>query len=374
MKRIATVVIAVTSLTVGSIAAAAGDYSCPPGAKFCPPPGGSEMSQSYDDAFGAYQAQDFQSADFTAAANQSHHENQLNDGETLIMVAPGGGSPGMLTAGSVFKGPPSDYDSAGANYDYASAMNQSPMGQAGPAGGMIDYASDPTYNFMPPNSHSGPVSAMRAPAGAYNDNIQDNQDSGGGFMPPPPGFVPPPPGERSRSAAASDRAGSSGLAAGKAQAPATPARSLASAIETRPQESPAPTMSNQQPPYHEAYGETARKQPAVSSIPAAAPARSSASQAKPSRPAAASEDVPSAGAPKKTKKADLLFSEVANNTSKKNRKDNGETVAGKRGASEPARIPWWKGGMFRNKKNRAAAEDAKPAGKPKQKKSDKGGR
>ncbi len=313
------------------------------------------MSAGYDEDFGSYQA-----SGFTQQSNQDYHESQLNAGETLLMVSPGGGTPGQLAAGSVLKGPPADYGSSAA------------MDQDSGFGGMIDYNSDPAYSYLPPNSHGGPVSAMGAPAVAYHDDRGD-RDSGNGFMPPPPGFVPPPPGDRPRSSASAASANSAGLASGKSDAPASPARSQAPAGESRQRQTPSPTMSQQQPPYREAYGDTGRKQPAVSAVPASAPARSSASQAKPSRPAAESDEPASVGAPKKAKKADLLYSEVANKSSKKNRNDNGNVTAGKKGGSETQRVPWWKGGMFRNKKHRDA-DDGKPAGKTKNKKSDKGGK
>ncbi len=364
MNRIATVIIAVSGLTLGSLAAAASDYSCPPGAKFCPPPpsAGTASPGGYNDDFGSYQPASFASS----SSNQGYHESQLNEGETLIMVAPGGGTPGMLTAGSVFKGPPADYAAPAMGNDGGSVA----------AGGMIDYGSDPSYNFMPANSHSGPVSAMAAPAAAFGGN-ENNGGAGNGFMPPPPGFVPPPPGS------GSSRAGGSVASSSNAKygddyandAPPAAVRSPAAAGESRSAAlANAPTKSQQQPPYHEAYGEPSRKQPAVSSVPAPGPTRSSSqAQAKPSRPAAKGDDLPMAG-PAKKKKADQLFSEVANETSKKNRNSgSGNITSGKKSSSETKRIPWWKGGMFRNKKNPDA--DTGKAGKAKnKKKNDKGGR
>ncbi len=358
MKKFVTALVVVSGLALASFPAFAsdGEYYCPPGAKFCPPPpgGGIAAAPAYpvDNApFGQMAAPQYgrpAPAPGPQVAfrepNRDYFESQLNEGETLIMVSPGGGPVDGLTPGAIYMGPPADYDMGPMATNY---MRQSPPPAQPIREQEVKYYPLDVYTPGQPQPYqSAPApqySIAQAPAPAMNYSLPpvpvpvQNQtyamaptpvrSEAPGFMPPPPAYMPPPPGQPRQVVLTP---------------PAQPVPVMATpTMATGPIPMPQQQM-RQQPPYHEAFADQA---------PARRPVYETRSDDR--EVAARQSSTAVRQNNRKPKKAEVI-SEIVNETAQKNRpgRDNKkvETASGK--------VPWWKGGFLRKKSRNADVSDA----------------
>ncbi|MCD8350028.1 MAG: hypothetical protein LUC93_05380 [Planctomycetaceae bacterium] len=196
MKRFATLALcfAVMALSQreGIAYAANADPYCPPGSLFCPTP--SDTTAVADGSFG------LGTYGSPSGNTGSYFESQLNEGEQLLMVAPGG-----------------DYANVPAPGTVPMAIAQAPMPAPVPAPDARPVTGSPIYSPLN-TGYSAPVDGLN------------------GFIPPPPG-APRPAVEP----------------ASYAQAPATYAQPPVMAPVSAPMPAPAP-MVHAQPPMQMAQG------------------------------------------------------------------------------------------------------------------------
>ncbi len=327
VKRLATLALCVAVMAVGqregiALAANAADAYCPPGSLFCPTPAGTPAVADTGFGLGSYGA--------PAAGGDSYFQSQLNEGEQLLMVAPGGDYANVPAPGT-------------APMAYAQAP-QAPM--AAPAPDARPVTGSPIYS--PLNT------GYEAPAD--------------GLL----GFIPPPPGAP-RPAAPAAPVPAAAPVPTYAQAPV-----MAPAVAPIPVVAPAPAV-RAQPPMQMAQG-GGYGAPAYGSGPGPLTAAAFSDNANAFAPAPrAREPQPGfaerdpygvvtrsdfAAAPDrpaerthpyqntsiKKRRAEKL-SEVANETSQKKAFDKVDLKP-----RPENRLPWWKGGFWRNDDDDASEE------------------
>lgn len=340
MRRFAASIVACSALVIGLGAGTAlgEDYYCPPDAKFCPAPGLAQSSAAPDAVFGLDD-----SGAFGSNSQFAVHASQLQEGEKLIMVAPSTGA-GMAML-------PMDTPSSPM---LASASAPQAMGGYNASAYASSYAPSPVYT-------SGPGSG-----GSDMD-----------FIPPPPGSPRPSPSSYGGNAVTQAPAPRQTQAAPVYQA-AAPSAAHESAYQSSriPREEYEPRVAAAPAPAARQSRESVKlTDPAARVAPTdspLAPSPDSFSQGR--RPSARDtfDDEPASRRsaesrvtekPAKKKRADML-SEVANETSRKgdkkkeqtasksdtkDKKDKKEKRDKKEKASSDDRVPWWKGGMWRNR-------------------------
>ncbi|MCC8107583.1 MAG: hypothetical protein LIQ30_00755 [Planctomycetes bacterium] len=356
MKKFVTALVVVSGLALASLPASAsdGEYYCPPGAKFCPPPPGNGFSAApaypADNApFGQMAPQPYGRTAPTPGQqvayrepNREYFESQLNEGETLIMVSPGGGPVDGLTPGAIYMGPPADYDMGPMATNY---MRQPPPPAPTHREQEVKYYPLDVYTPGQPQPHqSAPApqyTLAQAPAPAMNYSlppvpVQPQNYARAeapvpaeapGFMPPPPSYMPPPPGHQRQVALTP---------------PVQPVPVMATpTMATGPIPMPQPQM-RQQPPYHEAFadqGPARRQVYETRSDDREAVARQASTAVRQNN--------------RKPKKAEVI-SEIANETAQKNRPGRD----GKKVEQTDSKVPWWKGGFLRKKSRNADVSHA----------------
>ena len=297
MRRFAAAIIAFSALTAGfGSQAVAEEYYCPPDAKYCPAPGTASAGAQTGDFgadFGLPQSGGPSDSQFAA------FQSQLNEGEQLIMVAPSTGG-GYASIAAV---PPqrsmAPVRATGYNNNSGMAMN-APAPTPAPVSGGLD--------FIPPPPGSARSAAPQAPYSAPAQ--QPTYAAAPVRQAPPPAPVAPAvaaaPREQSRQAPKADRRN-----------------------EARPE------------PKSFAKGRDYEKKNDLDEI----------NNFEPARKKEVAKAQPRAAQPaKKQRRADML-AEVANETS---RREGGKSeTASKRDRDDTQvaeRVPWWKGGMWRNRK------------------------
>ncbi len=292
MKRLFASLVVCSALCIGSGAGRAfgEDYVCPPGAKFCPAPGSGQASAQMTAPFGLDGA-----GTFNPDARFAQHASQLREGEQLIMVAPSGGGMAMAPA----SGPSA----------YAPAAPR----RAAPVSGGMDFMPPPPGSRRPAASVSGPAGGETLYAAA-----------------PAPRQAPrqaPPAARRPAAAPAS--------AAAPARRPAREQARISG---------PAARVEPVSSPFTPSPDSFARNK--------SASARGDGGDRADSR---RSEKTKVAEKPSKKKRADML-SEVANETSRKSDKKamkekgaKGKKEKKVKADEDDDRVPWWKGGMWRNR-------------------------
>lgn len=394
MKRFSVVAVVFSVLCLGTIDSCfAEDSACPPGARFCPVPGlsgGGETGGTYGmESEMAYGAQSFDS--------QSFFEGQLNEGEQLIMVAPSGqpdftGQTAALYGDAYGSDTYSDsggsYPASGGTYSaqpvYADSGAQS--------SGFDEYSvAGSTMPTMTEYQMTGQESDGFA--SAYSDDFSRDFSQTGfdGEMQAPspmPGYIPPPPSGRSGTVASSRSM--EGIGA-MGSMPAAPSHTLYEESEgfASVGQSPSQSAGRNYRPKKGSGGEAVILTSNVPSMemPKTAPrgyvreemtSSDDFEMTPPSRAATASQNkkrsrnIPSredVAQVRSGKRNPDMLSEVANETSRKSSRLNGSEYGD--GFDAPSssayhrvdspgedRVPWWKGGAWRNRRAKRVEKEA----------------
>lgn len=323
IARLATIAAAVAfGLSQGGAFAQDAGY-CPPGAKFCPTPDSAAAPMAADSGFGmgSYAMQ-------SAPAGDAYFQSQLNEGEQLIMVAPGGDFANIPAPGQVPYAPPQSYAPQPA-YAPPTNLYSAPVAYAPPA----------TYAAPAPmpvnNAYAGGYAPTPAPVAASYSLYADPSDGLRGFVPSMPGSQP---------AYSSYEAPAPAMSYAPTPAP-VPVQAMGYSPVGAPMGAgPAPlTADSFQTPYPQALAprpipiQVQRLRPEAMQTAAAPMPERHAYQNDPADP--------------KRRRAEML-SEVANETSRrpdkldlKPRNEN--------------RKPWWKGGFWNRKSDGSAEKKSK---------------
>lgn len=296
-------IVAFSIATAGYCAAEDGGYSCPPGAKFCPAPGAGAGDVAATSDFGSFGLPAPEPAQMPQG-QYDMHASQLYAGEQLVMVAPTAGGYGQIPQTQVTTPMPmASYDApAGAAFD--------PFNNAGAPLYANSASADGGLDFIPPPPGVGRSTQMPAPAPTVAYAPQPSMT-----MPrAEPAYQAAPPAQRPAPAPIAKRA-----------APPRPAeRDMASGPAAR-----VAPRDNPMAPSPRSFAQT-RTTAGFDDNEDYRPSQRQA-EVKNDRPAP------------KRKKADML-SEVANETSSRKKIDDGKKSA------EAKRVPWWKGGIWKNRK------------------------
>lgn len=329
MKRFSAAVVLFSLFCAGShqLVNAAEDYYCPPGAKFCPAPGlpGNNYSQSQNQDFGyEYDApMSMASAPRSGMGVTEHFESQLNEGETLIMVAPNEQNGMYITPN------PDAYNDSYSSTSSGFSNSFSPDSYAS-----APYSSEP-YSLDSYSTDTYSAAPMQ-PVDNYNSYNS-------GFVPPPPGggFSP-----------VQDMAYNSQ----PTQAPMVPEQSGRNFRPKRGEGQPVQERRNVEPSRYDEQADARQNM-----------RRSRGADTIPSR-----EDVAQARGKRKRSDA-IVMSEVANQSSRRGGafddydddfgyKGGDPMMAAPRMQRDSAppedRVPWWKGGLWRNRRVDSAEREA----------------
>lgn len=318
-------VMAAFGLCQGGAYAQNAEYYCPPGAKFCPTPGSSAPVGDSGFGYGEYPSQ-------SAVVDTPYFQSQLNEGEQLIMVAPGGDFANIPAPGQPAWDSGSPYQETNPYGGGYSGVN---------TGGYASAYPGPGYETAANGYATGYAAAPININGARNAS-----DGLRGFMPSPPGaqsaYVPPAAPSYAAPAQPQMSPYNSNGYGEYAAAPAPMQTPMGYGSEPGPLL--ASSFGGQQPAYSpQGYGEYAVRpvqevrQPARQGYGREQENYAQRPQLRDSvRPA--ESITPDA----KKRRADKL-SEVANETSRRSDKVDLKP----RSENRP---PWWKGGFWRKSK------------------------
>lgn len=321
-------VVAAFGLCQGGAFAQDTEYFCPPGAKFCPAPGASAPVADTGFGYGEYPSR-------SAAVDNSYFQSQLNEGEQLLMVAPGGDFANVPAPGQPSWGSGTPYQEMNSHGTGYSVANTGGYGSA----------------YSVPGSYNTGVNGYAvgyAPAPMNANSVNSGSDGFSGFMPPPPGTQPSyaPPAQPQMSPYNGNGYG------GYAAAPAPMSTPMGYGSEPGPLL--ASSFGGQQPaPYSpQGYGEYGSRP--VQEVRHAAPqgyGREQEIYAQRPQLRDSGRPAESITPDAKKRRADRL-SEVANETSRRSDKVDFKP----RSENRP---PWWKGGFWRKNKGDASIASKK---------------
>lgn len=347
MRRFAASIVACSAFVIGFSAGNAfgEDYYCPPDAKFCPAPGLSQASAATDASFGLGEA------DTYGTSQLAVHTSQLHEGEKLIMVAPStgvgmamlpmddGASPMFASAAvpQAMDGYQSTaYAPASTGGYQTSTYAPAPMYASGPVSGGadMDFIPPPPGTPRPsPNTYGGDVGRAAQP-------VQQNYQAAPVYAAPPP-FSP---GEPSYQAPRASREAQAPRVASAASRPARePVKVSGPAARVAPTDSPLAPSPSSFSRSHASSGRDAYD----SDAPAARRPAESRLAEKPAKKKRA--DMLSEVANETSRKGDKKTEKSASKSDSKTKKDKKEKRDKKEKASSDDKVPWWKGGMWRNR-------------------------